>query len=249
MKKIITGVVAMNNFLIGDFEGPLDLLLHLVKQSKIEISEIKIVDITEQYLDYLKKMEDMNLDIASEYLVTASELIEMKSRYLLPKPPKEEEDSEYLIDPETELKRRLLEYQKYKESTEVFRSLIDKRSNYYTKVPEKRELYTEEKLENTENVTASDLLLALQKLLERKEYSKPINTKITRKELSVKERVAKIRDILKAHKKLNFIELFDDFSKPYVVVTFLSVLEMAKNREINIKQDNNFSDIYLERVD
>ena len=173
----------MNNFLIGDFEGPLDLLLHLVKQSKIEISEIKIVDITEQYLDYLKKMEDMNLDIASEYLVTASELIEMKSRYLLPKPPKEEEDSEYLEDPETELKRRLLEYQKYKESTEVFRSLIDKRSNYYTKVPEKRELYTEEKLENTENVTASDLLLALQKLLERKEYSKPINTKITRKEL------------------------------------------------------------------
>ena len=98
----------MNNFLIGDFEGPLDLLLHLVKQSKIEISEIKIVDITEQYLDYLKKMEDMNLDIASEYLVTASELIEMKSRYLLPKPPKEEEDSEYLEDPETELKRRLV---------------------------------------------------------------------------------------------------------------------------------------------
>ena len=96
----------MNNFLIGDFEGPLDLLLHLVKQSKIEISEIQIVDITEQYLDYLKKMEDMNLDIASEYLVTASELIEMKSRYLLPKPPKEEEDSEYLEDPETELKRR-----------------------------------------------------------------------------------------------------------------------------------------------
>lgn len=71
----------MNNFLIGDFEGPLDLLLHLVKQSKIEISEIKIVDITEQYINYLKEMEEMNLDIASEYLVTASELIEMKSRY------------------------------------------------------------------------------------------------------------------------------------------------------------------------
>ena len=125
----------------------------------------------------------------------------------------------------------------------------DKRSNYYTKVTEKRELYTEEKLENTENVTASDLLLALQKLLERKEYSKPINTKITRKELSVKERVAKIRDILKNKKKLNFIELFDNFSKPYVVVTFLSILEMVKGREINIKQDGNFGEIYLERVD
>ena len=236
----------MNNFLIGDFEGPLDLLLHLVKQSKIEISEIKIVDITEQYLDYLKKMEDMNLDIASEYLVTASELIEMKSRYLLPKPPKEEEDSEYLEDPETELKRRLLEYQ---ESTEVFRSLIDKRSNYYTKVPEKRELYTEEKLENTENVTASDLLLALQKLLERKEYSKPINTKITRKELSVSERTAKIRSILKKEKWVDFLSLFDELTRPYIVVTFLSILEMAKDKEIILKQEANFGRIILERVD
>ena len=94
-----------------------------------------------------------------------------------------------------------------------------------------------------------DLLDAFQKLLEREQFNKPMNTKITRKELSVKERVAKIRDILKEKKKVNFIELFDDFSKPYVVVTFLSVLEMAKNKEIVLRQDNNFSDIYLERVD
>lgn len=238
----------MNKFLIGDFEGPLDLLLHLVKSSKMEISEIKLVDITEQYINFLKEMKEMNLDIASEYLVTASELIEMKSRYLLPKPPKEDND-EYESDPEEELKQRLLEYEKYKNSVENFRSLESKRSNYYTKMPERRENYTEEKIENDGSVTAYDLLEALKELLQRKEYSKPLNTKITKKELSVKERVAKIRDILKVHKKLNFIELFDDFSKPYVVVTFLSVLEMAKNREINIKQDNNFSDIYLERVD
>ena len=238
----------MNNFLIGDFEGPLDLLLHLVKQSKIEISEIKIVDITEQYLDYLKKMEDMNLDIASEYLVTASELIEMKSRKLLPN-KKDEEETEEEENPEEELKRRLIEYKKYKESIEVFRSLEENRANYYTKAPESLKQYSSEKLENDGSVGIFDLLDAFQKLLERQEYNKPKNTKITRKELSVKERVAKIRDILKVHKKLNFIELFDDFSKPYVVVTFLSVLEMAKNREINIKQDNNFSDIYLERVD
>ena len=148
-----------------------------------------------------------------------------------------------------ELKRRLLEYQKYKESTEVFRSLIDKRSNYYTKVPEKRELYTEEKLENTENVTASDLLLALQKLLERKEYSKPINTKITRKELSVSERTAKIRSILKKEKRVDFLSLFDELTRPYIVVTFLSILEMAKDKEIILKQEANFGRIILERVD
>ena len=84
----------MNRLLIGDFEGPLDLLLHLIKQSKMDISEIKIVEITEKYIDFIKEMEEMNLDIASEYLVTAAELLEMKSRYLLPKPPKEETEED-----------------------------------------------------------------------------------------------------------------------------------------------------------
>lgn len=238
----------MDNLLIGDFEGPLDLLLHLIKKSKMEIFDIEISEITRMYLNYIEEMTDMNLDIASEYLVMAAELIEMKSRKLLPN-KKDEEEEVTEENPEEELKRRLVEYKKYKESTEVFRSLEENRSNYYTKAPESLKQYSSEKLENDGSVGIFDLLDAFQKLLERQEYNKPKNTKITRKELSVKERVAKIRDILKVHKKLNFIELFDDFSKPYVVVTFLSVLEMAKNREINIKQDNNFSDIYLERVD
>ena len=238
----------MDNLLIGDFEGPLDLLLHLIKKSKMEIFDIEISEITKEYLNYIKEMTDMNLDIASEYLVMAAELIEMKSRKLLPN-KKDEEEKEEDENPEEELKRRLIEYKKYKESTEVFRNLEENRANYYTKAPESLKQYSSEKLENDGSVGIFDLLDAFQKLLERQEYNKPKNTKITRKELSVKERVAKIRDILKVHKKLNFIELFDDFSKPYVVVTFLSVLEMTKNREINIKQDNNFSDIYLERVD
>ena len=238
----------MDNLLIGDFEGPLDLLLHLIKKSKMEIFDIEISEITRMYLNYIEEMTDMNLDIASEYLVMAAELIEMKSRKLLPNKKDEEEDA-IEENPEEELKRRLVEYKKYKESTEVFRSLEENRANYYTKAPESLKQYSSEKLENDGSVGIFDLLDAFQKLLERQEYNKPKNTKITRKELSVKERVAKIRDILKVHKKVNFIELFDNFSKPYVVVTFLSVLEMAKNREINIKQDNNFSDIYLERVD
>ncbi len=238
----------MNKFLIGDFEGPLDLLLHLVKSSKMEISEIKLVDITEQYINFLKEMKEMNLDIASEYLVTASELIEMKSRYLLPKPPKEDND-EYESDPEEELKQRLLEYEKYKNSVENFRSLESKRSNYYTKMPERRENYTEEKIENDGSVTAYDLLEALKELLQRKEYSKPLNTKITKKELSVKERVAKIRNVLKVNKCVEFTSLFEELTKEYVVVTFLSVLEMAKNKEITLKQDMNFGTILLERVD
>lgn len=239
----------MNSFLIGDFEGPLDLLLHLVKQSKIEISELKLVDITKQYIDFLKKMEEMNLDIASEYLVVASELIEMKSRLLLPKQEKEEENDEDELDPEEELKRRLLEYQKYKESISSFRELEVNRSAYFTKIPEKREKYTSEKLENTENLTAYDLLKALEKLLERKEYSRPINTKITKKELSVTDRVVKIRSILKMQKRIEFLSLFEEITKEYVVVTFLGILEMAKNNEITLKQDKNFDTIILERVD
>ncbi len=238
----------MNKFLIGDFEGPLDLLLHLVKSSKMEISDIDLVLITEQYLNFIKEMENMNLDIASEYLVVASELIEMKSRYLLPKPVKEE-DSEYEVDPEEELKQRLLEYEKYKNSVDLFRNLEDKRSNYYTKTPEKRDNYTDEKIENNGEVSAFDLLEALKKLLERREYSKPLNTKITKKELSVKDRVLKIRNILKYNKSIEFVSLFEELTKEYVVVTFLSILEMAKNKEIVLKQDSNFGTILLERVD
>lgn len=238
----------MDNFLIGDFEGPLDLLLHLVKQSKIEICDLKLVDITNQYVSFLKKMEEMNLDIASEYLVVASELIEMKSKMLLPINNKdEEEDPEE--NPEEELKRRLTEYEKYKESVSSFRSLEEKRSSYFTKVPEKIEEYTNEKLENTENVTAYDLLSALEKLLERKEYSKPLKTKIARKELSVSDRVTKIRSILKTKKRVEFLSLFEEVTREYVVVTFLGILEMAKNKEIILKQDKNFGSIILERVD
>jgi segregation and condensation protein A len=239
----------MDNLLIGDFEGPLDLLLHLIKKSKMEIFDINICEITNQYIKYIDEMSELNLDVASEYLVMAAELIEMKSRKLLPKMYADEESEQEEENPEEVLKKRLIEYKKYKESTDVFRNLEANRSSYYTKAPESLKQYSMEKLENDGSVGVFDLLDAFQKLLERQQLNKPLNTKIARKELSVKERIVKIRDILSVKKKVNFIELFDDFSKSYVVVTFLSVLEMAKSKEIIIKQDSNFSDIYLERVD
>lgn len=238
----------MDNLLIGDFEGPLDLLLHLIKKSKMEIFDIEISDITSKYIDYISKMKELNLDIASEYLVMASELIEIKSRKLIPYTKDNEDDSEE-EDLEEKLKNRLIEYKKYKDNIEQFRNLEEKRLSYYTKSPSILKNYSEEKIENDGSVGINDLLDAFEKLLERQNYNKPLSTKITKKEMSVKERVSKIRDILKEKKKLNFIELFDDFSKPYVVITFLSILEMTKSGEITIKQENNFSDIYLERVD
>ena len=234
----------MKLFLINDYEGPLDLLLHMIKESKMEIEEINISDITMQYLDYIKSMESMNLDIASEYLVVAAELMEIKSRKLLPKKEETLEDEE---NPEDELKRRLLEYKRYKESTEKFKKLENIRNNFYTKAPERYNEYTDKKINENSELTVDDLVNALKELLKRKDFEKPINTKITKKELSIKDRIVKIRNILKSKKRVMFDELFEEFNKSFVIVTFLSILEMAKGEEIIIKQDDNFSKIYLER--
>jgi len=236
----------MHNFVINDFDGPLDLLLHLLKQSKMDIFDINIVEITHQYIDFINKMESMNLDVASEYLVMASELIEMKSRHLLPK--KEEEVDEYEENPEDELKRRLLEYQIYKESTEKFKELETTRHEVYTKSPEKVSDLSDTKIIN-KDVTTYDLLDALQRVLNRLEKNKPITTKVARRELSVKDRVIKIREILSKKKIVKFEELFDNVNREYVVVTFLSILTMARDNEIKLSQKNNFGEIYLERVD
>lgn len=236
----------MQKFLIGDFEGPLDLLLHLVKKSKMDLDDIKIVEITKQYIKFIEEMEELNLNIASEYLVMAAELIEMKSKHLLP--IREEEENEEEENPEIELARRLKEYKKYKESTTLFKEMEEKRNNYYTKIPENLSAITDIKIDNDGNLSLQDLVSAFENIIARQKYSKPLNTKITKKELSVKERVYKIRNILKEKKEVEFEELFENFSKPYVVVTFLSILEMAKNNEILIKQDENFDKIYLELV-
>ena len=138
---------------INEFEGPLDLLLHLLKESNIKIEDIRIDEITEQYLLYIKKMEEMNLDIASEYLVMAAELIEMKSNSLLPK--KEEEVIEEEEDPREELIKRLLEYESYKKMTEVFKEYEDERKCVYTKEPSSLNEFKSDEIEV--NVSLDDI--------------------------------------------------------------------------------------------
>lgn len=228
---------------IDEFSGPLDLLLHLIKKDNIDIYDISLEKITNEYLEYIKKMEEMNLDIASEYLVMASELIEYKSRSLL----RQKYEEEIEQDPKEELIKRLVDYKKYKEVTETFRNLENLRSDIYTKTPSNISEY-DESLKNDGLVSVDDLMEAFKKFLSRKEYEKPLNTKVTTKELSVSDRIIRIRDILKNKKEVNFIELFDDFSKKYVVVTFLSILEMSKNNEIVIMQENNFENIIIKGV-
>ena len=227
---------------IDNFSGPLDLLLHLIKQSNIDIYDIKIEEITKQYLDYIETMSNMNLDVASSYLVMASELIEMKSSYLLPK--KEKEVDEYEEDPKERLIKRLVEYRNYKEAIEKFHELEVDRQNYYTK-PSSELSDFEKSNKLPTDVDLSDLLDAFSKFLSRKEIEKPLNTKITNKEYSIQERSSEIKNLIKKSKKVSFNDLFTVRTRSYIVITFLSILSLAKNNEINIKQDNNFDEILL----
>ena len=231
-------------FVINDFEGPLDLLLHLIKTSEMSIYDIKIEKITKQYLDFINSMENMNLSIASEYLVMASELIEIKSRMLLPN-KKDMDEDEYEEDPRENLINRLIEYKKYKYMIDTFKVLEEERQDIFTKEPINLSEYRTEEVTNDGGLSLDDLLNALNNFLKRKEDEKPISTKITKKEISVKDRTVQIRNILSKKKKVSFYDLFEVKTKEYVVVTFLSILEMAKYGEINIVQEGNFDNIVV----
>ncbi|MFA5602452.1 MAG: segregation/condensation protein A [Bacilli bacterium] len=234
------------NIKTNEFEGPLDLLLHLIKQSQIEIYDIKIEEITNQYLNYIKQMEELNLDIASEYLVIAAELIEIKSRMLLPKQTIEDSD-EYEEDPKEALINKLLEYKKYKEASDKFKELEETRSFIFTKIPANLKEYISDSIKPKldEEIGINNLLDAFQSFLERQNLKKPLNVKITNKEITINERRKDIKNLLKTKKKINIEELFDNFNKSYIITTFLTILEMAKDNEIIIKQTNNFDPIYI----
>ena len=226
---------------INDFEGPMDLLLHLIKKSDIDICDISIENITKQYLDYITAMEKLDLDIASEYLIMAAELIEIKSSMLLPKP--EITDDEYEEDPKEQLIRRLLEYKKYKEMTPEFKNLEMLRKEIYTKEASDLSEFKQEEEVDLGDVDLNTLLDAFSKFVERKKQEQPLNTTITKREYSISERSNEIKTLLTKKKKVNFEELFEEFNKDYVVVTFLSILSLAKKQELVIKQDSNFSNI------
>ena len=234
------------DFKINDFEGPLDLLLHLIKEAKMDIMNIEIEEITRQYMEFLDKQEKMNLEVSSEYLVLASELLEIKSRLLLPRNNTPDEEVEE--DPREELINRLLEYQAYKDITKVLQEKELLRRDIYTKIPENIHNYVEENHEIHADVTLDDLVKALQNYYQRKNDNKPLNTKVTVNEISVSSRRHDIKKLLKSKKRVSFFELFPVMTKEYIVATFLAILEMAKNRELVIKQENNFEDIICEVV-
>ena len=229
------------------FEGPLDLLLHLIKENKMDIFDIEIESITRQYLDYIHKMKEQNLDIASAYLVMASELTLIKARMLLPRPKVDEEETEE-EDPRVELVARLLEYQAYKEITKTLKENESKRQEIHTKLPENINNYIEENTVIIGEGSIDLLVDAFKKFLVRKSEEKPLSTKVTMKEITVSSRKLEIKSILKKEKKVSFFKLFPVSTKEYIVATFLAVLDMARNKELLIKQEELFSDIIVEGV-
>ncbi len=230
---------------IDKFEGPMDLLLHLIKESNIDIYDISINDITKQYMDYLNRMEELNINIASSYLVMAAELMEIKSKSLLPH--SEEESSSEEEASRENLINRLIEYKKYKEMTPLFRSMESDRQNIYVKSPSNMSEYYENNF-NVGNEDVNLLVEAFRKYLERLEKEKPVTTKIVNREYSISDRKKSIRNILKEKKQIKFDELFTEYNIGYLVVTFLSILEMAHDSEVSIVQDRNFSDIVIKDV-
>lgn len=235
----------MDYITIDNFEGPLDLLLHLVRESNIDIYNIRVVEITDKYLEYINREKELNINISSSYLVMAAELMYLKSKSLLPSINKDEETDEEIT--RENLINKLLEYKKYKELTPRFKELEEERRKIYIKGPEKISEYRENSYDGEASV--DDLLNAFKKFLERKDLEKPLETTITSKEYSVRERKSGIRNILKTKRRAYLEELFEEYNRAYAVVTFLSILEMVKEKDIIIKQDKNFDKILVELRD
>lgn len=226
------------NIKIPVFEGPLDLLLHLIRENKIDIYDIPIALITHQYLQYIEMMKELNLDIAGEFLVMAATLIHIKSRMLLPVdeevPPEEQED------PRHELVQRLLEYQAYKEAALSLR----KREDEWTRVFQRDPLSDE----NDEGIYLSDvnlfdLLEAFKKILDS---APPEIATITKETLTVKDKMSLIMEMLEGQEAIRFEELFKDGkTRSQLIVTFIALLELIRLGLLRAYQEKEFENIWV----
>lgn len=231
---------------LDNFEGPLDLLCYLIDKNKMDIYEVKISDIAEQYVEYLKEQEELNLEVASEFVVMATTLILIKSKSLL---PKDVEDEAELT--EEELLRRIIEYKKYKEISKLFKENIDEFSKRFYKLPDKIEL---PKQVIEKQYQADDIIQKYKMLVERNENKKNENAKNIEKiavyeSFSVADKVKDIFRELARRPKFVFNSLFKLSEKPKaeVVTAFSGVLELSRRNKVNVEQEELFSDIIISR--
>lgn len=233
---------------LDDFQGPLDLLLHLIKEEKMDLETLELSVITDQYLTYIQSMDPSKLEEMSEYLVMAANLLEMKSKLLIPKEVVTIED-EYQEDPREKLIRRLIEYKRYKDVLDDIRIKYEQRQLIYMKAPNNMEEYVvDTSTMIPEGLEVYDLLKAMKKMYQRKALLVPLDTHIARKDISIDERTSQIRDFFKTrvNKRVKFEELFERGDRFYFIVTFLAILTLTKDKEVEIIQDGLFEEIYVE---
>ncbi len=223
------------------FEGPLDLLLYLIKKDEIEIADIPIARITEQYLEYLSLMRELDISIAGDFLVLASTLIYIKSKMLLPPTPKVEGQEDLEEDPRAELIERLLEYQKFKSAAQMLHSRGEIEAASYTR----GQLETDKS--NPEvSATVFDLLRVFREILKRAETQAEMQ--IQREEVTMAEKLAQINTRLESGEEINVRELFEQSrSKRELILTFLAFLELVKEFKIHLTQRELFGEIFARK--
>src|SRR5262247_123114 len=223
------------------FEGPLDLLLYLIRKDEIDICDIPIAHITEQYLAYLELMQELDIAVAGDFLVMASTLIYIKSKMLLPPDPKVDGEEDLSEDPRAELIERLLEYQKFKSAAQMFYSRGEIESACYTRGP------LETDSSNPEvSATVLDLLRVFREVLKRAEAL--VEMEIARDEMTIAEKLAQIHALLDRYEQINVRELFEMArSKRELIITFLAFLELVKEWKIYLIQREPFGDIYARK--
>lgn len=236
---------------LDSFEGPLDLLLHLIDKAEVDIYDIPISEITEQYLETIHTMQELQLEVASEFVVMAATLLSIKSKMLLPK--KEETVFQPLfdmeveeVDPRDELVQRLLEYKRFKMMAEQLREMEVGRSKVFTRPAEDLTPYIRTEEPTITNVSIYDLVDALEKLFTRRQTREPL-TKVSRDEISVKDRMKEIRQLLKVGGgMIRFSQLFSEtVSRTEIVTTFLALLELMKAKRITCVQNQLFTEILI----
>ena len=219
------------------FEGPLDLLLYLIKKQNLDILDIPIAEITRQYMEYVELMKSLNLELAGEYLVMAAMLAEIKSRMLLPKPQVEEEED----DPRAELVRRLQEYERFRKAAHDLEEMPREGRDFY--VTESIE-YDRPVRDNQPTVTLDELLKALKGVLERADHFS--HHHIQREPLSVRERMSIVLGMVKRDTYIDFTSLFSaEEGRAGVVVTLLAVLELIKSSLIELVQNESYGPIHV----
>ena len=229
---------------LNNFEGPLDLLLHLIQKEQVDIHDIFISGITGQYLEYMSQLDMLDMDKASEFLQVAATLLLIKSRSLLPKPPKILEDEEE-EDPEQALIRQLKEYRFFKEAGNQLKELIEDNMGVYYKLPE--ELFSGDNIVLT-GVNADSLARAFAEMMERikakEEIARP--REISASVFSVKDRIIHIQKMLKKKARTPFSSIFSEQpTSEEVVVTFIALLDLIKNNMVKAEQEKMFGEIFL----